>query len=82
MLDEPTANLDPEISEALLIRLLASTNKTVVVVTHDLELAKRFDRIIEVKAGKIARDCSSRDFNLSLPSPHPTPFAVVANSFP
>lgn len=41
VLDEPTANLDPKISENIINRLLKPNyNKTVIVITHDFELAK------------------------------------------
>ena len=57
VLDEPTANLDPKISENIINRLLKPNyNKTVIVITHDFELAKKFDRIIGMKEGKIICD--------------------------
>lgn len=53
VLDEPTANLDPKISENIINRLLKPNyNKTVIVITHDFELAKKFDRIIGMKEEK------------------------------
>lgn len=57
--DEPTGNLDGETSEKV-IRLLFDLNKeagtTLVIVTHDLELASRTDRIIRLKNGVIIAD--------------------------
>jgi len=57
--DEPTGNLDGETSEKV-IRLLFDLNKeagtTLVIVTHDLELASRTDRIIRLKNGVIVAD--------------------------
>ena len=57
--DEPTGNLDGETSEKV-IRLLFDLNKeagtTLVIVTHDLELASRTDRIIKLKSGVIIAD--------------------------
>lgn len=53
--DEPTGNLDSK-NSALVFELLekiASRGTTVVVATHDRELARRSDRIYEVRDGRI-----------------------------
>jgi putative ABC transport system ATP-binding protein len=57
--DEPTGNLDDETGatiEALLFELNKEQNTTLVLVTHDLELARRTNRIIRLKGGKIISD--------------------------
>jgi putative ABC transport system ATP-binding protein len=55
--DEPTGNLDAE-TGALVIESLFSLNAahatTLVIVTHDAELASRAQRVIRLKAGAIA----------------------------
>ena len=59
--DEPTGNLDEEtgqIVEDLLFELNAEKQTTLVIVTHDLELANKTDRIIKLKGGKIISDQS------------------------
>lgn len=57
--DEPTGNLDAETSEKV-IKLLFDLNKdagtTLVIVTHDLELAARTSRTIKIKGGMIVSD--------------------------
>jgi putative ABC transport system ATP-binding protein len=57
--DEPTGNLDGETSEKV-IKLLFDLNKeagtTLVIVTHDMDLAGRADRIIRLKSGVIIGD--------------------------
>lgn len=57
--DEPTGNLDAETSEKV-IKLLFDLNKdagtTLVIVTHDLELAARTGRTIKIKGGVILSD--------------------------
>jgi putative ABC transport system ATP-binding protein len=57
--DEPTGNLDAETSEKV-IKLLFDLNReagtTLVVVTHDLDLAARTQRIIRIKGGKLVSD--------------------------
>jgi putative ABC transport system ATP-binding protein len=57
--DEPTGNLDAETSEKV-IKLLFDLNKdagtTLVIVTHDLELAARTSRSIKIKGGVIISD--------------------------
>ena len=60
--DEPTGNLDAETSEKI-IKLLFDLNKdagtTLVIVTHDLDLAARTNRIIKIKGGEIINNESS-----------------------
>ena len=60
--DEPTGNLDAETSEKV-VKLLFELNReagtTLVVVTHDLDLAAKTQRIIRVKGGKIISDAPS-----------------------
>ena len=57
--DEPTGNLDEEsglIVENLLFDLNREKQTTLVIVTHDLELANKTDRIIKLKGGEIVSD--------------------------
>jgi putative ABC transport system ATP-binding protein len=54
--DEPTGNLDKESQErvmGLLRKLNEEKKKTIVLVTHNLELAKRAKRMIFIKNGEI-----------------------------
>lgn len=56
--DEPTGNLDRETGREiidLLFELNRQTAATLVIVTHDLELARRADRVVYLEAGRIAR---------------------------
>lgn len=54
--DEPTGNLDEETGEKV-VQLLFDLNKeagtTLVIVTHDLELARKTQHILRLKGGKI-----------------------------
>ena len=55
--DEPTGNLDGENSRnifAILRELAHERQRCVIVVTHDMELAQRTDRIVRIQDGKIA----------------------------
>jgi putative ABC transport system ATP-binding protein len=55
--DEPTGNLDQETGQAimdLLFGIRQSNEATLLLVTHDRQLAKRCDRIIEVRDGLIS----------------------------
>jgi len=57
--DEPTGNLDSETGEQiedLLFDLNKKSGTTLIIVTHDRELAEKCDRIIELKSGEIFRD--------------------------
>lgn len=53
--DEPTGNLDSRTAEQVfsLLQSLADTGKTVLMVTHDDELAARAKRVIALKDGEI-----------------------------
>ncbi|MFH5883506.1 ABC transporter ATP-binding protein [Halalkalibaculum sp. DA3122] len=57
--DEPTGNLDAETGETieeLIFDLNRASGTTLVIVTHDLELAHKCDRVIQLKNGKIDSD--------------------------
>jgi len=57
--DEPTGNLDTETGEYienLIFELNEKQGTTLVMVTHDLELAKKCDRIIRLKNGQVNED--------------------------
>jgi putative ABC transport system ATP-binding protein len=57
--DEPTGNLDAETSEKI-IELIFNLNKeagtTLLLVTHDYDLANKTGRIIKLKGGRIISD--------------------------
>ena len=57
--DEPTGNLDAATGEAvveLLMRRLAETGATLVLITHDQELATKCSRVIRMRDGVIVSD--------------------------
>lgn len=56
--DEPTGNLDSKSSDEI-IDLLTDLNKkgnTIVLVTHEMEIAQKAKRIVEIKDGQIISD--------------------------
>ena len=60
--DEPTGNLDTASSDEVFVqlrRMHAERGTSFVVVTHDLRLAARCDRVVELVDGAIARDGAS-----------------------
>ncbi|MCI0421884.1 MAG: ABC transporter ATP-binding protein [Acidobacteria bacterium] len=62
--DEPTGNLDAETSERivhLLFELNEAFGTTLVVVTHDLDLAARTQRILKLKGGSVVSDEKTDD---------------------
>lgn len=61
--DEPTGNLDVESKEKiiqLLDKLNREKNKTIVLVTHNLELAKETKKILFIKQGKVIEDSAAK----------------------
>jgi putative ABC transport system ATP-binding protein len=65
--DEPTGNLDQETGahiEALIFELNRETGTTLVLVTHDQELAEKTGRILQIKGGKLAYDSLADKANL------------------
>ena len=57
--DEPTGNLDSRNSVDimnLLVKANRELGQTIIMVTHDLAIARRADRIIEVEDGRILHD--------------------------
>ncbi|WP_153557237.1 ABC transporter ATP-binding protein [Roseimaritima sediminicola] len=59
--DEPTGNLDTASSQQvtdLLRELVDHQGQTVVLVTHDIEVARRADRIVTVRDGQIDHDAA------------------------
>lgn len=53
--DEPTGNLDSKTGEEILNRFieLNKQGKTIIMITHDNELAKKAKRIVRIRDGKI-----------------------------
>lgn len=61
--DEPTGNLDSKASKEIMDLLKLSNrkyNQTIIMITHDYELAQNADRIITITDGKIASDVSNK----------------------
>ncbi len=57
--DEPTGNLDSKNSQEIIQLLKASNkkyNQTLIVITHDENIALQADRIIAIEDGRITRD--------------------------
>lgn len=54
--DEPTASLDAKSATSIMqeLKALASKNKAVIIVTHDLRLRKYADKVIYVEEGKVS----------------------------
>ncbi len=64
--DEPTGNLDSASSERMveLFFQLVEEGKTLIMVTHDQDIARRTPRMIEIADGQIVRDEDSRRITL------------------
>jgi putative ABC transport system ATP-binding protein len=62
--DEPTGNLDSKTSEdilTVLIELSRKHGRTVIIVTHDPEVATRCDRQVQLKDGRVLFDSAKND---------------------
>jgi len=62
--DEPTGNLDSRTSEeilALLLSLQKEKGRTVIIVTHENEVADACDRVVRLKDGKVIEDTKAGD---------------------
>ena len=59
LVDEPTGNLDSKSSDEI-IELLKKSNKeykqTIIMITHNMEIAKCADRIIQIEDGRIVKE--------------------------
>jgi putative ABC transport system ATP-binding protein len=75
--DEPTGNLDAKTAGQvfdLFMRLIEEQGKTMLMVTHDKELADRIPRKIEIVNGRIAQDSRQR---VAVPAPAKSSNGVV-----
>ena len=57
--DEPTGNLDSKSSDEIVALLKESNkelNQTIIMITHNMEIAKVADRIIKIEDGKIVSE--------------------------
>jgi putative ABC transport system ATP-binding protein len=74
--DEPTGNLDKKSSDEI-VNLLKTANQkyhqTVILVTHDANIAAQADRIITFEDGKIISDKLQHEAPAPAPAPAPTP---------
>lgn len=67
--DEPTGNLDTVNSQIVMseLRNIQKQGKTVVIITHDKEIAAQADRVITLKDGVVVSGESQRDIHFQMP---------------
>ena len=53
ILDEITSALDDKTSFKILSFILTLKKKTILMVTHNLKLAKKFDKIVKIKGNNV-----------------------------
>lgn len=64
--DEPTGNLNSKLAKEIMEFLVLACkkyNQTIVMITHDLNLAGYADRVIEIQDGQIVRDYQTTESN-------------------
>jgi len=64
--DEPTGNLDSKTTAevmTLMVKIARDNNQTLVIVTHDREIAEYADRIIQLKDGGVIADYTTAGKN-------------------
>lgn len=56
--DEPTGNLDSHSTKEIMqiLKNLHAEGRTVILITHDNEIAEQADRVIQIRDGRIVRD--------------------------
>jgi len=62
--DEPTGNLDSQNASEildLLLRLRESNQMTIIIATHDAQVASRCERIIRLRDGAVVDDLDLQD---------------------
>ncbi|HRW50475.1 MAG TPA: ABC transporter ATP-binding protein [Caldilinea sp.] len=82
--DEPTGNLDSRTADAVfhLFENLVSEGKTILMVTHDDDMARRVTRTVTIADGQIASDTAGARARVVAPAAHgtvhhaPAPHAV------
>jgi putative ABC transport system ATP-binding protein len=66
--DEPTGNLDTQTGKQvadLLFDLNQSQGTTLILVTHDMKLAQRCDRQLELSGGQLVKDSGREAYTLA-----------------
>lgn len=74
--DEPTGNLDNRTGDRvidLLFRMNDEARTTLVLVTHDLDLAARCDRVLHMETGRIEQETSGRGKGKATAAQEPAP---------
>ena len=67
--DEPTGNLNSKLAKEIMEFLVLSCkkyNQTIVMITHDLNLAGYADRVIEIQDGQIVKDYQTTERNRTI----------------
>lgn len=69
--DEPTGNLDDKTGKQiadLIFETVESRAMTLILVTHDLSLAKRCNRVVEIRSGRIDEEAGKSNRNKDVAS--------------
>jgi putative ABC transport system ATP-binding protein len=86
--DEPTGNLDSQTGQQImeLFHTLNAQGVTIVVVTHEYDIALQTQRIVQMRDGRVVSDCLTADLEAepaaawSGRQPHPAKRMIAASS--
>jgi len=68
--DEPTSNLDYYTAQQLIDSIVSIKDKTIIVISHDLRLLSKMNRLVLLKEGKISESGSFLDLKQQIESLH------------